>query len=123
VSRAHIAHTPSDAMADIRTRPLYTEALALFVRLVQLSAAAALAPLVSENRDASAIAPTLRNDCGRFRVWAENVGAHRTGRLSLDRRLEEATRVKQLVVDLLQDLAIALRNGSSLPQVPARKKH
>jgi hypothetical protein len=46
-----------------------------------------LASLVSEDRETSAIGPAVRDECGRFRVSAENVGAHRADRLSLDYRV------------------------------------
>jgi hypothetical protein len=40
----------------------------------------------------------------KFRVWAENVGAHRRGKMLLDHRLREATRFSSHVKDLLADL-------------------
>jgi hypothetical protein len=102
----------SDTMAEISTRPLYKETLNLFARLVRLlENPEALASIVSESLDTSAIGPTIRDDCGRFKVWAENVGAHRGDRLSLDHRLREATRMKHMVVSLLEDLITALRDG------------
>ena len=56
----------------------------------------------------------LREDVGRFRVWAENCGAHRqsNNRMSLDHRLREASRVKNMVLRLLRDLNAALQDGS-----------
>ena len=100
-------------MADLRTRPLYKDSLRLFAQLIQLSESSALSSIVSEDRDTSVIDPAIyiQDECGRFKVWAENVGAHRTGHLSLDYRLREATRVKQLVVELLKDLTTALQDG------------
>jgi len=73
-----------EVMADPCTRPLYKQSLKLFVQLVRLSEDSALASIVhvSEDRDTSAIGPAIRDNCGRFRVWAENVGAHGTGRVS-----------------------------------------
>ena len=55
----------------------------------------------------------LREDVGRFRVWAENCGAHRqsNNRMSLDHRLREASRVKNMVLRLLRDLNAALQDG------------
>ena len=102
-------------MAEIPTRPLYKEAVIIFAQLVRLlDNPDALASIVSEDRDTSAIGPAIRDDCGRFKVWAENVGAHRGDRLSLDHRLREATRMQHMVVRLLEDLITALRDGSLL---------
>lgn len=53
----------------------------------------------------------LKDDLGRLRIWAENAGAHRSGRMSLDYKLREATRVKHEVVDLLQELQTTIRDG------------
>jgi len=51
----------------------------------------------------------LRDEAGRFRIWAENSGAHRARRerVSLDYRLRKASKVKRIVLELLH----ALNNG------------
>lgn len=54
----------------------------------------------------------LRDELGRFRVWAGNSGAHRTGRVSLDHRLREALHVHGKVTNLLDDLDRALEEGA-----------
>ncbi|KAF8244931.1 hypothetical protein K440DRAFT_604422, partial [Wilcoxina mikolae CBS 423.85] len=48
--------------------------------------------------------PTIQDELGRFRVWAGNVGADRTGRVSLDYRLREASQIHDKVRELLLDL-------------------
>ena len=48
--------------------------------------------------------PTLLDELGRFKAWADNIGAHRSGRVSLDRRLGEASHVREKVTMLLGDL-------------------
>ena len=102
----------SKVMAELNTRPLYKKSLNLFARLVrQVSENSALASIIADDRDTSAIGPAIRHECGRFRVWAQNVGAHRSDRLSLDYRLREATRMKHLVIELLKDLITALQDG------------
>jgi len=53
----------------------------------------------------------LRDETGRFRIWAENAGAHRTGRVSLDHRLREASNVKRTILDLLVALDEDLQKG------------
>jgi len=53
----------------------------------------------------------LRDNLGRFRVWTANSGAHRRDTMSLDHRLRESTNLKELVIDLLEDLNSALQEG------------
>lgn len=55
----------------------------------------------------------IQDEFGRFRVWAGNVGAHRSGRVSLDYRLREAGQMRQIVASLLDDLKVNLQEGSS----------
>ncbi|KAF8246923.1 hypothetical protein K440DRAFT_585247 [Wilcoxina mikolae CBS 423.85] len=59
-------------------------------------------------------ADRLQNEASRFRVWAENSGAHRTGRVSLDKRLHEASKVKHMVLELLEALEKALQKGIAI---------
>jgi hypothetical protein len=54
---------------------------------------------------------TLNDDFGRLKVWAENVAAHRRGKMSLDHRLREASSVRQSVKELLSDLDSVLVDG------------
>jgi len=53
------------------------------------------------------------DDRGRFRVWAKSAGAHRNPRneMSLDHKLHEASEVKRTVMDLLDALNVALKDG------------
>jgi len=53
----------------------------------------------------------LADQRGRFRIWAGNVGAHGTGRASLQHRLREAPHFRSLVHGLLQKLAKLLTEG------------
>ncbi|MCJ1471573.1 hypothetical protein MMC13_000213 [Lambiella insularis] len=62
-------------------------------------------------------------DCnGRFRVWSGNIGAHKTGKSSLDHRLRETAYIKTRVLRLLDDLcgllneAISIISGVRRPQ-------
>ncbi|KAF8244869.1 ankyrin [Wilcoxina mikolae CBS 423.85] len=101
-------------MAQQQTLPLYKQCLGAFAQLIDLAENTDhedLAQHLSETKDPSTIAPSVREDYGRLRVWAENVGAHRTGRVSLDHRLREATRMKNMVLDLLEDLRSALQEA------------
>ncbi|KAK2735442.1 hypothetical protein CKAH01_01823 [Colletotrichum kahawae] len=63
--------------------------------------------------------PTLQNDFARFKVWAGNNNAHRTGLGSLEYRLCDASSIRQQVSRLLEDLdqavqaALVLINGNT----------
>ena len=48
---------------------------------------------------------------GRFRVWAGNIGAHQHGRVSLDYRLRDASRLKGQIIKFLEDLDETLHDG------------
>jgi hypothetical protein len=54
---------------------------------------------------------TLEEDLGRFRVWANDIGAHRIGRSSLDFRLRDALHLVERILSLLEDLTEALDDG------------
>lgn len=56
----------------------------------------------------------LDDNLGRFKVWGENCGAHRHGRVSLDHRLREAADVKQMVLELQDDLNSDLKHGMGI---------
>ncbi|KAI9763063.1 MAG: hypothetical protein M1840_000954 [Geoglossum simile] len=58
--------------------------------------------------------PVARDELGRFRVWAGNVGAHRSGRVSLDYRLREARDMREGVCKLLDHLKIVLERAYSI---------
>jgi len=55
--------------------------------------------------------PTLVDEIGRFQVWARNAGAHRTGRVSMDHRLREASCIYEEVAVLLKELEDSLEEG------------
>ena len=64
-----------------------------------------------ERSNDQAAAQRLRNELGRFRVWAGNAGAHRTGRVSLDFRLREASHIYKELTKLLGELNKKLEAG------------
>jgi hypothetical protein len=57
------------------------------------------------------IPSTLSDEHGRLRVWAENVGAHRQGLMSLDYRLREASRTKKALGNIFGDLTEAVEES------------
>jgi hypothetical protein len=64
-----------------------------------------------QGHESGELPATLRKDVGRFRVWAENSGAHRRDRMSLEYRLREASGVKQMVIKLLGDIHTNVEEG------------
>lgn len=48
---------------------------------------------------------------GRFRVWSGNIGAHQSGKSSLDYRLRDASYISTRILRLLTDLDGLLRDG------------
>ena len=56
----------------------------------------------------------IADELGRLRIWCANIGAHRTGRSSLDFRLRDASNIKRRVLSLLDDLNESLNEGNYL---------
>lgn len=61
--------------------------------------------------------PSIKNQLGRFRVWSTNLGAHRTGRSSLNYRLQDASHIRTQVINLLNGLVECLQDGEFDAQV------
>jgi len=64
----------------------------------------------SESRDSST-STALEDELGRFRLWAGNIGALKTGRASLDYRLRDAEYLSQNAKSLLGGLKKSLAEG------------
>ena len=58
------------------------------------------------------ILSALADQKGRFRVWAEDVGAHRTGEASLHHQLREAPHIRSYLHELLRNLQELLSEGT-----------
>lgn len=56
----------------------------------------------------------LQDEKTRFRVWCGNIGAHKTGRSSLEYRLRDASHIRQQVLRLLDDLGGLIDDASSI---------
>ena len=54
----------------------------------------------------------LETELGRFRLWADNIGARNHGRSGLDYRLRDAQYMRENVIALLQDLEETLQDGT-----------
>ena len=62
------------------------------------------------SREAEVSAASWRDELGRLRVWAANIGAHQTGQSSLDFRLRDASHISKQVTKLLRDLEQSLHD-------------
>lgn len=92
---------PSGSIAKLSITSQYSHCKNLFDKLLKNL----------ETLDKRPIAQRLRDEFGRFRVWAGNAGAHRTGRVSLDYRLREASHIHAELTKLLGELNRALEKG------------
>ncbi|KAH7310916.1 hypothetical protein B0I35DRAFT_439884 [Stachybotrys elegans] len=54
------------------------------------------------------VVTAIQDELARFKLWSGNIGAHRTGRSSLDHRLRDSSRLREQVVRLLDELAKSL---------------
>ncbi|CAD6593370.1 MAG: hypothetical protein ASARMPREDX12_007113 [Alectoria sarmentosa] len=52
-----------------------------------------------------------KDEVGRLRMWAANIGAHQTGQSSLDFRLRDASHVREQIIKLLQGLLRRLQDA------------
>ena len=62
------------------------------------------------SREAEVSAASWRDELGRLRVWAANIGAHQTGQSSLDFRLRDASHISKQITKLLRDLEQSLHD-------------
>ena len=53
----------------------------------------------------------MEDALGRFEIWSGNIGAHHTGRRSLDHRLRDASHLHEHVSTLLDSLEQSLLDG------------
>ncbi|KAF8465065.1 hypothetical protein BDZ91DRAFT_728618 [Kalaharituber pfeilii] len=84
-----------------RFKPLYHHILKLFEEICSY-------PQSSQQNSAEQLSSDARalfvDERGRFRIWAQNVGAHRVGKVSLEYRLREASHVRCIIFKLLVSL-------------------
>lgn len=73
-----------------------------------------LAEALRNEQDFSVQVPPSRIDdeFSRFKLWAGNIAAHRTGRRSLEYRLRDAAHLKTATISSLGELADTLSNGT-----------
>lgn len=63
--------------------------------------------------------PKFENEQTRFKMWAGNLGAHQSGRASLDYRLREAPHIHEQIINLLIDLSESLQEALDGHQTPS----
>ena len=85
-------------MADLGISNPVTNCLKLFQRLLSVDSP------TSTNTSNQSILSSLREEEARFKVWVGNIGAHKTGRSSLEYRLRDASHIQKQVVELIADL-------------------
>ena len=105
--------THSGSIASMATRSvasLVVEALESFNAFVDL-----LEALEPRNRRLLGVSVTgWKDELGRLRIWAANVGTHETYQMSLDYRLRDAPHIFDQVVELLADLAKRLDDAEEV---------
>lgn len=80
-----------------------------------------LLPLPLSNASHQASSMAITEEEPRFKVWSANIGAHASGRRSLQFRLRDASHLQKQVLALLADLselledALAILQGSKVP--------
>ncbi|KAI0546405.1 hypothetical protein F4679DRAFT_412595 [Xylaria curta] len=57
---------------------------------------------------------TIRDQFSKFKLWAGNIGAHRSGRSSLDYRLRDSSHLHTQVMRLLDDITTSLNEVHSI---------
>lgn len=55
-----------------------------------------------------------KDELGRLRVWAGNIGAHQSGQASLDYRLRDASHIKGQITNLLEDLQTLFKDAEEV---------
>lgn len=56
----------------------------------------------------------INDEIGRFRLWCANIGAHKSGRSSLDYRLREASHIRDRLNELLRNLITVLQEVTEI---------
>lgn len=63
----------------------------------------------------------IKDTLDRFKLWSQNIGAHHTGRRSLDYRLRDASNLRKQAIDLVGDMVQAVDDGQYFPVVSHRQ--
>lgn len=70
----------------------------------------------TKEEDEVDIADFLDTECGRFRIWAKNIGVFAAGHASLDYRLRDSSYVKELLLGQLYIVHKHLTRGKIIAQ-------
>lgn len=103
-NEVQIPALPHDQVELVSIRSHYERCIRSFIQLYHF--------LNLETADKQLFpASILSTELGRFRMWAGNTGAHRTGRVSLDHRLREVPDIHEEISELLEELSSNLGEG------------
>ena len=69
-----------------------------------------------EQTPAGFVVQPWRDELGRLRIWAANIGAHQTNQSSLDYRLRDSAHIRNQIIKLLDDLVKRLGEARSFIQ-------
>ena len=73
--------------------------------------------IVREHNEHQFVTRTISNEYARFKIWSSNIGAHRTGRSSLDYRLRDSSHLQDHVFRLLKSLLENLNDGKHITSI------
>jgi hypothetical protein len=94
-------------MADGSISTSVTGCLQLFQQLLSLEDSAT-------DQSQRSIFTSLTEEKTRFKIWSGNIGAHKTGRSSLEFRLRDASHIKKQVLRLLEDLSTLVKDAAAI---------
>jgi hypothetical protein len=57
---------------------------------------------------------TIDESFDRFTIWKNNIGAHRTDTASLEYRLRDASHIKEMIEESLQDIILSLSDANEI---------
>lgn len=107
-----------DNMTDVGISFPVKNCLYLFGSLLSLEA---LSSTTYDETKQQEFLRTVQEEEARFKVWVGNIGAHKTGRSSLEYRLRDASHIQKQVLELITDLtglvedARAILTGEKTP--------
>lgn len=100
-----VSQTPKGTVQVVAIPSLVSTCLSSFKRM--LASIIEKEPELSHEITSSEVSDTI----GRFRVWRSNIGAHKTGRSSLEYRLRDASHIRERAQALLQSLIDFIKDG------------
>lgn len=95
-----------------KTEPSIAKNVKLCIQTFYLLHAAVVEVSEQDGDTVGRLSPHWTKDkLDRFKLWSQNIGAHHTGRRSLDYRLRDASNLRYQAIDLVGGLIQALDDG------------